>query len=130
MRTLRLAPGDASLRRARLCTPLNAYHRVQAVYFIESVADPLGLPLPGSARVTHTYPGQLAGGSVSRVFEIRRHPVEGIKVTGEAADFTGCDLVVSQDVRELLGFPSDLGEFSDPPRFDHGWVTLEFLAAP
>jgi hypothetical protein len=56
--------------------------------------------------------------------------VAGIKVTGEEADFTGCDLLLSSDVRQVLGFPVNLGEFDDAPRFDHGWVVVEFLAAP
>jgi type VI protein secretion system component VasF len=128
-RTLRLALGDASLGRSRLCTPLNAYQSTEAVYLIESAADLLGLSLPARARVTHTYPEQLTDGSVVRNLEVRRHPLKGVKVTGEEADFTGCDLVVAEELRRVLGFPSDLGEFNDPPRFDHGWVTIEFLAA-
>jgi hypothetical protein len=129
-RSLRLAPGDASLRRARLCTPLNAYQSPQAIYLVANVADALGLSLPAQARVTHTYPGRLNGESVTRILEVRRHPVAGIKVTGEEADLTGCDLLLSADVRQALGFPADLGEFNAAPRFDHGWVTIEFLAAP
>ena len=128
--TLVLTPGDAGLERARLCTPLNAYQGVQAVYLIENVAVTLGLALPAQARVTHTYPDHLAEGERVDIFEVRQHPVEGVKVTGEAADFIGCDLIVAQDVRELLGMPAELGEFSDPPRFDHGWVVIEFLPRP
>lgn len=129
-RTLWLAPGDATLGRARLCTPLNAYQSAQIIYLVESVADGLGLPLPGQARVTHTYPDHLAGGSVLQTLEVRRHPVEGVKVSGEAVNFTGCDLLVSEELRALLGFPLTLSEFNDPPRFDHGWLTIEFLIAP
>ena len=129
-RTLRLAPGDATLGRARLCTPLNAYQSAQIIYLVESVADGLGLPLPGQARITHTYPDHLAGGSAVQTLEVRRHPVEGVKVSGEAVNFTGCDLLASEELRALLGFPLALSEFNDPPRFDHGWVTIEFLIAP
>lgn len=123
-RILELAPG------ARLCTPLNAYHLPDVIYVIESIADGLELPLPAQARITHSYPERLADDSVTRTVEMRRHPREGIKVTGEEADFLGCYLVVSEDLRLLLGFPANLGEFNDPPRFDHGWVIIEFLTTP
>jgi hypothetical protein len=124
--TLSLAPGDAGLLRARLCTPLNAYQRDDVLYMIDSVADRLALPLPGRAQVTHLYPVGGEAESVTRVLEVQRHPVSGVKVSGEPADFTGCDLVLAQSLREQLGLPLELGEFDDPARFDHGWVIVQF----
>ena len=129
-RILRLTPGDTNLERARLCTPLHIYQGIQVIYLIESTADSLGLPLPAQARVSHSYPERLGGGPVVRTLEVRRHPVTGVKVSGEAVDFVGCDLLLSEDLRVTLGLPTDLGEFDDPSRFDHGWVTIELLAAP
>ncbi len=129
-RTLALTPGDTSLGRARLCTPLSTYHSLQALYLIEGVADALGLPLPAQARVTHSYPERLPDGPVVRTLELRRHPVESLTVSGTTLNFTGCDLIASEELRLSLGFPASLGEFNAPPRFDHGWVTIELLPAP
>jgi hypothetical protein len=128
--TLTLAPGDGSLSRARLCTPLLAYHSAEVIYLLESAVDALGLSLPSMGRVIHSYPERLGDEPVVRSLEIRRHPVEGATLSGEVLNFTGCDLIVSKEVRESLGFPLALGEFNDPARFDHGWVTMELLATP
>jgi len=92
--------------------------------------DALGLSLPAMGRVVHSYPERLGGEPVVRSLEIRPHPVEGATVSGEVLNFIGCDLILSAEVRELLGFPLALGEFNDPARFDHGWVTIEFPVAP
>jgi hypothetical protein len=125
-----LAPGETSLERARLCTPLHTYQSTQTLYLIESTVDSLGLSLPAQARVSHAYAGRLDDGPLVHTLEVRRHPVEGVKVTGERVNFVGCELLASEDLRRLLGFPIDLGEFGAPSRFDHGWVTFEFLIAP
>jgi hypothetical protein len=127
-RTLAMPPGDGGLGRARLCTPLNAYHGVQAVYLIDRAADQIGVSLPAQGRVTHT--GASGGEPIVRTLDVLRHPNSGEKVNGELADFTGCDLLVSQEVRQLLGFPLELGEFNAAARFDHGWVRIELLAGP
>jgi hypothetical protein len=127
---LTLAPGDASLGRARLCTPLLVYHSTEAVYLLQGVVDALGLPLPAMGRVVHSCPERLGDEPVVRSLEIRPHPVEGATVSGDVLNFIGCDLILSAEVRELLGFPLTLGAFNDPARFDHGWVTIEFSVAP
>ncbi len=128
--TLWLAPGDATLGRARLCTPLNAYQGVEAVYVIENVAASLGLTLPARARVTHFPLESTAQRPLTPTLELLSHPLQGGKVSGEPADFTGCDLVLSVPLREALGLPVSLGAFDAPPRFAHGWVRLELLDVP
>jgi len=127
-RTLVMPPGDSGLGQARLCTPLNAYHGVQAIYLIDRAADQIGVPLPARGRVTHASASD--GEPTVRTLEVLRHPNTGTKVNGEWVDFTGCDLLVSQEVRQLLGFPLELGEFNAVARFDHGWVRIELLAGP
>ena len=129
-RVLWLAPGDAALNRGRLCTPLYAYQGVEAVYVIENVATSLGLVLPARARVTHFPTDPTAERPFTRTLELLSHPVQGVKVSGEPADFTGCDLVLSVPLREALGMPVFLGEFGAPARFAHGWVRLVLLGTP
>lgn len=126
-RVLWLAPGDATLGRARLCTPLSAYQGVEAVYVIENVATSLGLALPARARVTHFPVDPMAQAPFTRTLEILSHPLQGVKVSGEPADFTGCDLVLSVPLREALGLPVSLGAFDAPSRFEHGWIRLEYM---
>jgi hypothetical protein len=128
-RVLWLAPGDAALNRGRICTPLNAYQDVEAVYVIEDVAASLGLALPARARVTHFPADPTPQTPFTRTLEVLSHPVQGVKVSGEPADFTGCDLVLSASLREALGLPLSLEGFDAPPRFAHGWVRLEFVDA-
>lgn len=125
--TLTMTPGSEILGRARLCTPLHPYFSLEAVYFIDNQVQSLGLRLPANVRITHTYPEVLGDEIKVGVFEARRHPIEGFKISGEAANMVGCDLTLNQGIRAALGFPLDLGEFDDAPRFDHGWVTIEFL---
>jgi hypothetical protein len=88
------------------------------------------LSLPAQARVSHVDAAHLEDGPFVYTLEVRPHPVEGTKVTGETLSFVGCELLVSEDLRRLLGFPIILGGFDAPSRFDHGWVTFEFLATP
>ncbi len=128
--TLRLSPGDASLERARLCTPLHTYQNSPTIYFIATTADSLGLPLPAQARVSHSYLELLGDEPIARILDVQRHPVEGVKFTGEQVSFIGCDLLIDETLRLSLGLPADLGEFDDAARFNHGWVNIEFLAQP
>ena len=116
--------------RARLCTPLLAYHNTEVIYLLESVVDALGVPLPSRGRVIHSSPERLGDEPMVRSLEIRRHPVEGNTLSGDVLNFTGCDLIVSEELRESLGFPLALGVFKALARFDHGWVTMELLATP
>jgi hypothetical protein len=129
-RALRLSPGDASLERGRLCTPLHTYQNSTTVYLTETTAELLGLPLPSQARVSHSYPELLGDEPVARILDVQRHPIEGVKFTGEKVSFIGCDLLVDETLRQSLGLSTDLGEFDDAARFNHGWVNIEFLAQP
>jgi hypothetical protein len=129
-RILTLAPGDEQQKRARLCTPLHPYFSTEAVYIIDYQVSLLGLRLPAKARIQHAYPERFGDEVKVHTLDVRRHPIEGFKITGEAANMIGCDLTLNQTVRQTLGFPLDLGEFDDPPRFDHGRVTIEFIDLP
>jgi hypothetical protein len=129
-RIVTIVPGVEDEGQGRLCTPLHPYYSVEAIYFHDYQIGQLGLSLPAKARVSHTPLTQPDGGVSVQVLEVRRHPLDGFKVTGEAANMLGCDLTLNQVLREALDLPLELGEFNDSARFDHGWITIEFLDSP
>jgi hypothetical protein len=113
-----------------MCTPLHTYQNSRTIYFTETSADSLGLPLPAQARVSHSYPELLGNEPVALVLDVQRHPMEGTTFTGAQVSFIGCDLLLNETLRLALGLPADLGEFDDAARFEHGWINVEFLPGP
>ncbi len=61
--------------------------------------------------------------------EVGQYDDDEINADGEPLNYENCAFNAVQGMREQLGLPLELDGFNDPPRWDHGTITIELSSA-
>jgi hypothetical protein len=126
-RTITIHPGNAEAKTGRLCKAKMADVDRYAVFLRTDYGfgEPAGL----RATVTHIYPEKSINITLSDV-EVGQYNATEIDASGAQLNYSNCAFNTVQSMRDQLELPSDLEDFNDPPRWDHGIITIQLSSTP
>jgi hypothetical protein len=128
-RIITIHPGDVQAQTGRLCKGKMADVDRNAVFLRATYLQGFGEPAGLLATVTHVYPEKSINITLPNV-EVGQYNDTEIDASGEQLNYSNCAFNAVQSMRNQLGLPSELGGFNDPPRFDHGIITIQLSSTP
>ncbi len=128
-RTITIHPGNAETKTGRLCKGKMADVDRNAVFLRAAYLQGFGEPAGLLATVTHVYPEKGINITLPNV-EVGQYNDTEIDASGEPLYYSQCAFNAVQSIRNQLELPSDLKGFNDPPRFDHGTITIQLSSTP
>jgi len=123
-RTITIHPGNAQAQTGRLCKGKMADVDRNAVFLRAAYLQGFGEPAGLLATVTHVYPEKSVNITLPNV-EVGQYNDTEIDASGEPLYYTNCAFNAVQSMRSQLGLPLELDGFNDPPRWDHGTITIQ-----
>jgi hypothetical protein len=79
--------------------------------------------------ITHSYPSKGVDVTLQDI-EVGQYSDIEVNADGKWLNYSNCVLNLTQQMRQELSLPEELGEFNDLTRFDHGTISISLSSSP